>query len=48
VIGLEGFYPAEAYHQDDAARRPNDRDIVMVDNPKVDAWHKYRAEVWTD
>jgi peptide-methionine (S)-S-oxide reductase len=48
VVALEGFYPAEAYHQDYAAHHPNDRYIVMVDKPKVDALHKYWADVWTN
>jgi peptide-methionine (S)-S-oxide reductase len=32
---LEGFYPAEDYHQDYAARNPNTPYIVAFDRPKV-------------
>ena len=33
---LESFYPAEEYHQDYAARNPNQPYIVYVAQPKVD------------
>lgn len=33
---LKGFYPAEAYHQDYLARRPDARYIVVNDLPKID------------
>jgi peptide-methionine (S)-S-oxide reductase len=35
VVPLKGFYPAEAYHQDYAARHPNDPYIAYNDAPKV-------------
>ena len=35
VSGLTSYHPAEAYHQDYAARHPDDSYIVMHDRPKV-------------
>ena len=35
VVPLKAFYPAEAYHQDYAARHPDDPYIVYNDAPKV-------------
>lgn len=35
VVALKGFYPAEAYHQDYAARHPDNPYIVYNDAPKV-------------
>ena len=35
VVPLKGFYPAEAYHQDYAARHPDNPYIVYNDAPKV-------------
>ena len=35
VAPLQGFYPAEAYHQDYAALHPNNPYIVYNDAPKV-------------
>src|SRR6201993_2748448 len=35
VVSLEGFYPAEAYHQNYAALHPNQPYIVFNDAPKV-------------
>src|SRR6266478_6538606 len=35
VVSLNSFYAAEAYHQDYAARHPNDGYIVINDRPKV-------------
>ena len=35
VVTLPAFYPAEAYHQDYAARNPNQPYIVIHDLPKV-------------
>jgi len=35
VVALPKFYPAEAYHQDYAARNPNQPYIVIHDAPKV-------------
>jgi peptide-methionine (S)-S-oxide reductase len=36
VVPLDVFYPAEAYHQDYAARHPTDLYIVINDAPKVE------------
>jgi len=35
VVPLKAFYPAEAYHQDYAARHPDNPYIVYNDTPKV-------------
>jgi peptide-methionine (S)-S-oxide reductase len=35
VVPLKGFYPAEAYHQDYAARHPDSPYIFFNDAPKV-------------
>jgi peptide-methionine (S)-S-oxide reductase len=35
VVALKGFYPAESYHQDYAARHPDNPYIVYNDAPKV-------------
>ena len=35
ITSLEAFYPAEAYHQDYAARNPNQPYIMFHDAPKV-------------
>ena len=35
VVPLEGFYPAEAYHQDFVARNPTHPYIVYNDLPKL-------------
>jgi peptide-methionine (S)-S-oxide reductase len=35
VVPLEGFYPAEPYHQNYAERNPNNLYIVVNDRPKV-------------
>lgn len=48
VAPLNAFYEAEAYHQDYAARHPNDAYIVINDLPKVENLRKqfpnlYRA-----
>jgi peptide-methionine (S)-S-oxide reductase len=49
VVKLEGFYPAEEYHQDFAARNPTYPYIVYHDKPKVENLKKqfpdlYRGE----
>jgi len=41
---LESFYPAEEYHQDYAARNPNQPYIVYVAQPKVDKLRENFAE----
>jgi peptide-methionine (S)-S-oxide reductase len=35
IVPLKAFYPAEAYHQDFAARHPEDPYIVYNDAPKI-------------
>ncbi len=35
VVPLEGFYAAEAYHQNFLDRNPTDADIVYNDMPKL-------------
>lgn len=40
LVPLDAFYDAEAYHQDYAARNPNQPYILMFDRPKVDALRK--------
>jgi peptide-methionine (S)-S-oxide reductase len=37
ITALEGFHPAEAYHQGYLARHPNQPYIVINDLPKIDA-----------
>jgi peptide-methionine (S)-S-oxide reductase len=36
VVALQGFYPAEGYHQDYAEHHPNDPYIAFNDLPKLD------------
>jgi peptide-methionine (S)-S-oxide reductase len=36
VVALQGFYPAEGYHQDYAEHHPNDPYIAINDLPKLD------------
>jgi peptide-methionine (S)-S-oxide reductase len=40
VVPLQGFYQAEAYHQDYATRNPDDMYILMNDAPKLDSLRK--------
>jgi peptide-methionine (S)-S-oxide reductase len=40
VVALSTFYAAEAYHQDYADHHPNDRYIVAIDLPKLNAFRK--------
>ena len=35
IVPLEGFYPAEGYHQNYAEQHPNDLYIMINDRPKV-------------
>jgi peptide-methionine (S)-S-oxide reductase len=39
VVPLQSFYPAEAYHQNYAARHPHDPYIAFNDAPKVEHLH---------
>jgi len=48
IAPLEAFYPAEAYHQDYAARHPYDPYIVINDRPKVDALRKLYGSVYVE
>ena len=41
VEGAAPFYPAEAYHQNFAARNPHQPYVAAVATPKVDKLHKY-------
>jgi peptide-methionine (S)-S-oxide reductase len=50
IVALQAFYPAEAYHQDFAARHPRHPYIVINDRPKVEHLRTqfpdlYRADV---
>lgn len=47
VVPLKQFYPAEAYHQDYAARHPNNPYIVYNDAPKVEHLRKQFPELYT-
>ncbi len=47
VVALKAFYPAEAYHQDYAARHPNNPYIAFNDAPKVDHLRQQFPEIYT-
>jgi peptide-methionine (S)-S-oxide reductase len=44
VTALQGFFPAEAYHQDYLTLHPNQPYIAYNDLPKVDNLKKLFAE----
>ena len=46
VKPLKGFYPAEAYHQDYAARHPGNPYILFNDAPKVSRLEKQFPELY--
>lgn len=48
VTPLQGFYPAEAYHQDYATRHPGSPYIAMFDLPKLANLKTTLPEVWRD
>ncbi len=48
VVPLNGFYPAEAYHQDYATRNPFDPYIAMNDRPKVNNLHSQYPDLWVE
>jgi len=48
VAKLNGFYSAEAYHQDYLVNHPNQLYIVINDKPKVEALKRQFAENWRD
>jgi peptide-methionine (S)-S-oxide reductase len=47
VVPLKAFYPAEAYHQDYAARHPDNPYIAYNDLPKVDHLRQQFPELYT-
>lgn len=47
VVPLEGFYPAEAYHQNYAALHPNQPYIVFNDAPKVEHLRQVFPDLYT-
>jgi len=47
VVALKAFYPAEAYHQDYAARHPDSMYIVYNDAPKVAHLREQFPELYT-
>jgi peptide-methionine (S)-S-oxide reductase len=47
VVPLKAFYPAEAYHQDYAARHPDNPYIVYNDAPKVAHLRQEFPELYT-
>ena len=47
VVPLKAFYPAEAYHQDYAARHPDNPYIVYNDAPKVAHLRQYFPDLYT-
>lgn len=48
VAPLEGFYPAESYHQGYLARHPNQPYIVINDLPKIDALKRALPGLYND
>ena len=48
VSALDGFFPAEAYHQDYALRHPMDPYIFINDRPKVAHLRERFPELWRD
>ena len=47
VVPLEGFYPAEAYHQNYAALHPNQPYILFNDAPKVEHLRKEFPDLYS-
>jgi peptide-methionine (S)-S-oxide reductase len=47
VVRLEGFYPAEGYHQNYAANHPHDPYIVYNDAPKVAHLREQLPDLYT-
>jgi len=46
IVTLNGFYPAESYHQNYAANHPNNPYIVFNDAPKVDHLRKQLPDLY--
>jgi peptide-methionine (S)-S-oxide reductase len=46
VVPLQGFYPAEEYHQNFLARHPDHPYIVYYDLPKLQELQKQFPEVY--
>jgi len=46
VVPLQGFYPAEAYHQDYAVHNPQNMYIVINDLPKLDQLRKRLPDLY--
>lgn len=47
VVPLQAFYPAETYHQDYAARHPNQPYIMFNDAPKVEHLRQEFPDLYT-
>jgi peptide-methionine (S)-S-oxide reductase len=48
VVPLQGFYDAEAYHQDYALHHPNNPYILVCDRPKIEALKEQFPELFQD
>ncbi|MEJ7813191.1 MAG: peptide-methionine (S)-S-oxide reductase MsrA, partial [Gemmatimonadaceae bacterium] len=48
IVPLEGFYLAEAYHQNYMVQHPNQPYIVIHDKPKVEALRKQLPDLYRD
>jgi peptide-methionine (S)-S-oxide reductase len=48
VVKLDGFYPAEAYHQNFAERNPTYPYIVYNDRPKVENLKKQFPDLYKE
>ena len=46
LVQLKGFYEAEQYHQDFAARHPQHPYIVQIDLPKLEDLKKQHPSLW--
>jgi peptide-methionine (S)-S-oxide reductase len=46
VVGLQGFYPAEAYHQDYAEHHPDEPYIAINDLPKLEHLKQMLPELY--
>ena len=48
VVPLQGFYPAEPYHQNYAERHPSDLYIMINDRPKVEDLRKRYPDLYVE